>query len=223
MATGTWDSVNDKLDLFLGKSWEADGTNLKSLPLRIEAWNWAQRVFVHHTPLQQYATLSFLAGGRSALLPEDYYAIDGIYDSTEERWWKPMRRRPGDIRYVDDEVLEYWVWADKIILENEYTVGATDLTLYYWAYYPDVTYNVETVGEDVLMTPRWAELALAHLTTANIMQPMEVFASDINQYKIRIESGNPEHNPRAQSALYHLNWYNMLLSLHPPANMERSG
>ena len=219
----TWSDINVKLDTFLGREAEEGGKEFKNEKLRVESWNWAQQMFVAHTPRQRQVTLSVESDGRSALLPADFYAADGIYDSDYEQFWRPVRYHSGDIRYLNDDVLQFWTWENKVILESEVS---TNLTLYYWAYYPDIEYSMQgsqvTTSQGVVYTPGWAELPLIHLTVANVLQPMELFASNINQYKIRVESGNPEHNPRAQSALYHLNWYETLTNKFPRANTGRA-
>lgn len=223
----TWDQVNAKFDEFLGSEIEAGKLELKSLPLRIEAWNWAQDIFCAHTPLQKQMTLELEADGRTAILPSDVYAVDRIYDSEEERFWWPVHFEPGQIRRTGAEDLQFWKWEGQLYLEKNVSTSSTALTLYYWGYYPAIEYEedsagVVTVHDGLVSTPRWAQMALMHLATAHIMQPGEVFASDINEYKIRIDSGNPEHNPRAQSADYHYKWYSWLVGLFPPAEVGRA-
>jgi len=174
-------------------------------------------------------TLVVNTGQREAVLPGDAFAVDRIYDSNEERFWRPAHFRPGDIRYADDELPEYWVQGDRLYLEDTLEYDQTDLTLYYWAYYPQVecTYDddneIENVTQGVIYTPKWAELALTHLTTASCMMPLEIFSADLNQYKIRVESGNPLQNPRMQSCNFHLQWWNMLIDRVSPAYKDVYG
>ncbi len=219
--TTTWTKVDAKLDLFLNDPERTGGSQLFSVPLRIESWNWAQRMLCYHTPRKRRVVPKIDTGKRSIILPGDFYMVDSIYDSNREKWWRSMRRRPGDIRYTDEDLPEFWVWGNEMFLEDNVSYGSTDLTLYYWAYYPEVEYetvdNVTTVQGEQIHTPDWAELALVHLVTATCMMPGEVFAADINQYKIRIESGTPLHNPRAESAKYHLWWWNTIIDSFPPA------
>lgn len=169
-------------------------------------------------------TLEMESDGRTAIMPSDYYAADSIYDSEREQWWRPMRRRFGDIRYTDDELPEFWVYGEQMFLEDTIAVDSTDLTFYYWAYYPDVEYSEfdaetfeMTMSQETIHTPNWAELALMHLTTASIMNPGEIFSSDLSQFKIRVESGNPIQNPRMESMKFHLWWWEHLLDQFPPA------
>ncbi len=228
-----WADINIRLDRFLDDALRTDAAGdprdrLFPVPLRVDAWNWAQDVLVHHTPLAKSMTLVVNEGQREAVLPDDFFAVSRIYDSDQERFWRPAHFAPGDIRYADEELPEYWVMGNKLYIEDTLEYDQEDLTLYYWAYYPPVecTYTdneITTTPQGVVRTPRWAELALVHLTTATCLMPMEIFAADLNQYKIRVESGTPLHNPRAQSANFHYQWWNMLMDRVPPAYKDTYG
>jgi hypothetical protein len=229
----TWAVVMRKLDWFLGDAIEAGETDAdRTFPeiLRIESWNWAQRFFCAHTPLARQTPLRIEEGGREALLPPDFYKVEGLYDADEERWWWPMRRRPGDVRPADDDVLEFWIRGNRMFLETELDYYNNDMTLYYWAYYPDVEYvEVENeqdggsmyvtpdVRKEEILIPAWAESALCHLTASFVHQPGSITAADINQWDIKIDSGTPLMNPRAEQAKLHLWWYDTIINRHPPA------
>lgn len=199
------------------------------LPLRIDGWNWAQKVLVQHTPRQQLMTLEIDTDGRSAVLPDDYFDMYGIYDEDEEHWWRQMSVKPGDYRDPSSDIPEFWIWNDKMILERELSHGDDHLTLYYWAYYPGIEYSIGTdddgdddpeditYEQDTVYTPRWADPAMIHLCIAYCWQPGSVQASDINEWKIMMDSGTPMHNPRAAAAWDHYRWWNELMSKVNPA------
>lgn len=229
--TTTWTRVNAKLDWFLDDAARESAAGEPIAPLfaealRIECWNWAQRTLVHHTPRARSMTLVIETGEREAVLPDDFFAVQGIYDSDNERWWSPVAWKPGDIRYADDELETYWIFGGRLYLENEIEYTSTDLTMYYWAHYPDVEYvldddrDVDYLTQETIHTPDWAELALVHLCTSSCMMPGEVFAADINEYKIRVDSGTPLHNPRKESALFHLDMWNRLMAMFPPTRRD---
>lgn len=217
--TTTWTAVNTKLDLFLDDAEREGSDRLFPIALRVEAWNWAQRALCHHTPRQRSVTLVIDTDTRKAILPSDFYAMRGLYDKEREKWWRGIWLEEGDVQYTDDDLPEYRIWGGEMCLEDEISHGDTDYTLYYWAYWPDVEYDAtdEQYEQEQIYVPRWAELPLVHLTTATCLMPMELFSADLNQYKIRVEAGNPLQNPRAQSADFHLAWWNRLLDLFPPA------
>jgi len=229
----TWAELMRKLDWFLGDSIEAsENDSDRTFPeiLRIESWNWAQNLFCAHTPLARQTHLNIEEGGREALLPPDFYKVEGLYDADNSRWWWPMRRRPGDVREADDDVQEFWIRGDRMFLESEIEYTDNELTLHYWAYYPKVEYvgvlnepdegspyTTPDVRKDSILTPQWAELALCHLTSANCHQPGSITASDINQWDIAIDSGTPMMNPRAEQAKLNLWWYDTIINRFSPA------
>lgn len=221
--TTTWSEVETKLDAFLGDAEKvgSDGSvRDRSYPidLRVYAWNWAQRVLVHHTPLQKTQVLSINSDDRSTSLPSDLYKVYRIYDASATRFLRPTGWEPGDYRQVDDDTTVYWLWGDTLKLEKDAT--DTTLTMYYWAYYPEVAMPNEETGSGDILVPAWAESAMAHLVTAFVLNPKAVEATDLNQYKVRYESGNPLHNPRAQGILFHLEMWERILGWHPPAIKE---
>lgn len=226
----TWTDINVKLDHLLSVETSTGGKELQSLPHRINSWNWAQDVFVHHTPLQKSETIHVESGGRVADFPSDLYVIDRLYDANNERFWWPVSFRPGDYRYADEDVLQFWVWGSQIILEKEILTTSQDLTLYYWAYYPQVTYTTSgegntlaaTAQEEIVYTPRWAEPALMHLCVSFMMVAGEIFASDINEYRLAIEAGNPIQNPRLESSKWHMQRYLGLVAMYPRADLGRA-
>lgn len=232
----TWAQIDGKLDLFMGD--EQKKTSAGELrprmfpePLRIEGWNWAQRVLCAHTPLQKAVTLVIDADNRTGILPDDFFAVEGIYDREAEQWWWPMRRRPGDVRYEDDDLCEFWVWGNKLFLETDVPYDSDRLTLHYWAYYPDIEYEVGTENQGTeqqpvyetelrqgqVYTPKWAEAALLHLVCAFCFTPTSIQAADVNEWKISVDSGTPSMNPRAAQAREHLFWYHALLDQFPAA------
>ncbi len=232
----TWTQINQKLDLFMEDEPKKDadgGLRPRMFPesLRIEGWNWAQRVLCAHTPVQRTVKLVIDKDHRTGILPEDFFAVEGIYDRQEQQWWWPMRRRPGDVRYEDDSLCEFWVWGGKLFLEDDVPYDSDRLTLHYWAYYPDIAYDVgaENLGTDQqpvygielkqkqVHTPRWAEVALLNLVCAFCFTPASIQAADVNEWKISVDSGNPLQNPRAQQAREHLFWYHAILEKFVPA------
>lgn len=219
-----WDELNARLDYFMDDPDRTEPGGPIATPrfptiLRIMGFNWAQNMLCSHSPRELSMPLVIDRGNRSAVLPDDLYAVDAIYDGDIEQWWRPMRREPGDIRYEDDDLPEYWVWGDRLFMEKDVEYDSTDVTLYYWGYYPEIEYTQNngevTITQPQIYSPLWAESALFHLTTAFCWTPGAVMAADINEYKITVDSGNPLQNPRSQQAREHLFWWNVILESHP--------
>lgn len=233
----TWTEINAKLDVFLDDPLEQNEDLTYKVQtydrrLRLDSWNWVLDVLVLHTPRQRRITLTVDSTSREAVLPEDFYGLEGIYDATEECWWTPMEHRPGYYQATDEEALEYWVWDRRLYLQDAVD---RELELYYWAYWPKIVYEVGanigrpnapvyaiTYQDEEIYTPKWAELPLIHLTCAHCLIPGAIEASDINNWRVWIDAGNPEHNPRMQQASYHLRWHDDLMSKVPPAYRRRN-
>jgi len=216
----TFSEINYRLNLFNTEPGQAPRFDIE---LRVAAWNWAQQQLLAHTPRQRNVKLTIDTDSRSAVLPPDFFRADGIYDSSLSMWWRPMRRHPGDIRYQDDDVPEFWTWGNVMRFEDNVEYDSNRLELYYWAYYPAI--EIDSIDEDGIpaysqeqvYTPDQYEAALMHLTSAFCWTPYAASASDINEYKIRIDSGLPIHNPRLLAAREHLFWYQSIMDRFPPA------
>lgn len=230
----TFSAIQDLIDRFADDALRTDaggGAEPRTfpLPLRIDGWNWAQKVLMQHTPLQKSATLSINEGGRSADLPSDFFDMHGIYDSQEGYWWHQRPMEPVGYRDENADDPEFWIWGSGLVLERQLSTDNEDLALYYWAYYPEIEYTV-AVGEDGVedpedityqqenvYTPRWSDAAMIHLAASYCWQPGGVEASDINQWNIMLDSGTPMDNPRQAAAWYHYRWWNDLMSKVNPA------
>lgn len=214
----TWDEVNTKLSLFLD---DEGGTNY-SVPLRVWAWNAAQRVLaVHHTPREKTTSLTMESGERSAVLPPDFIAVWKIYDSDQQRWYSEYRPGATYKRSTDSELGQYWVWGNKLYFEKSIDVSNTDHTMYYAAYWPDITYQVVdseyAYTDDEVIIPDWAELPVTHLTAATCLQPGALEAAKDRNYNLSvIDSGTPIQNARAVQAREHVWWWTMLLGMVRP-------
>ena len=214
----TWDEVNARLSLFL----DDDGETKYTAPLRVWAWNAAQRVLaVHHSPRERTASLTMEDDERSAVLPDDFVAVWKIYDSDRRRWYSEYKPGATYKRSTDAELGQYWVWGNKLYFERSIDIDSTDATLYYAAYWPEITYT-EVEGEyvypnDEVLVPNWAELPLTHLAAATCLQPGAIEAAKNRNYNLSvIDSGTPIQNSRAQQAREHLWWWVTLLGMVKP-------
>lgn len=226
--TITWEELDLKLDLFLDDELDEEdeeSSKTYSLPQRIDAWNWSQRLLALHSPRQRESELTADAGKRSAILPPDFLAVWRIYDSDRQRWLRQMENPgAGAVRYVDDELAQFWVWGSQLKFERTVEIGSSDLTLYYWAYWPEIEYKLSDddyiILANEILVPAWSVLALCHLTAATCLQPGALQAARIRQWNIRVDSGRPTDNSRAQQAREHLWWWHAILNGVPPRSWQ---
>lgn len=224
--TTTWQEINRRLDIFLNDDpfkVEVGGEVNDTYPerQRLLAWHDAQRMLVWHTPRQRKTTLTIDRDTRSAILPSDLLDVWRIYDADEQKWLvRHQYQKQGGIRYDDDDLDSFWIWGRTLWLNKEVSVGSQDLTLYYWAYWPEVIYELDDEGDvslrqEEILVPPWSILPLCHLTAATCFQPGAVQAAEIRTWNIKIDSGVPIQNSRASQAREHLWWWNTLLGSVP--------
>ncbi len=210
----TWSEVNSQLDLFLGD----EGAAAHTLPLRIAAWNWAQRVFAQHTAREREAGVTIEADRMSASMPADFLQIASLYDPGTLKFWVPAHFQNGGYRAVLADMPLYWTWGNTLHLEKPVSQGK-DLTLFYYAYWPDVETEIVdgslTVTQARVFVPDWSLLPLLHLAAANVLQPMAIQSSRNREYNIMIDSGKPTDNARSQQAREHYWWWNELMGKFP--------
>jgi len=215
-----WSEVDARLDDFLDDTAQEGQEQSYSERLRLEGWNCALHFLALHTPYQKSESVTVDTDGRSAVLPPGLLDVWRVYDSDNERWLRRLVMGPeGGVRYDDDDLDFYWLWAGKLRFEREVDPS---LVLYYWAYWPEVEYDesgesLQIVQGDIVVPP-WAIHPLLHLTAAYCLQPGAIQAARTRQWNIQVDSGTPLHNVRAQQAREHWWWWNELLGKVPPVD-----
>jgi hypothetical protein len=228
--TTTWTIVNAQLDLFLSDEELEAASDLvasESHPeaLRIDGWNWAQRLLASHTPRQVETVLTVNSDGRSCELPDDYFDVCRVWFADTQRFaYHKTSWIQGETMRTNQEIDRFWIWGRKLLFDR--TIETDEATLYYWAYWPEVHYRVaaddtlEYVAEEIIVPP-WSFAALMHLTAAIVLQPGAISAARIRNWNMKVDSGTPEENSRAAQAREHWRWWRDILSSVPPQN--RSG
>jgi len=216
----TWGAIDDMLKRMLD---DTAGEEFVE-QLRVTAFNWAQRHFVHHTPRQRIGDLLVKSDERSVVLPADFYEMGRLYDPANKLWWQRQQWQPGGLYDKTWESQTYAIWGGVLYLYDDVSTD-NDFELWYYAYWPDIAYVEEAgnvvITEDKVLVPVWAEAPLLHLAAAFCLQPQAVEAAKTRQWNIRIDSGRPTDNSRELQARALLWWYNTLLGAYPP--LDRGG
>jgi hypothetical protein len=218
MIATTWDEIDNKLSHFLDDV-VTEGDLKFSVPLRVQSWNWAQDIFVAHTALQKQVLLAIDNDTRSGILPEDFYIPSMLYDENNGQFLQMARFKHGTLRDSMASNDDWWCWGNRIFIEK--SVDFTHrVTLYYFAYYPKVTYILEggayIYRDKSIYVPRWAEEAIVHLTCSAILMPGSISAAMQRNYNIMIDSGSPIQNSRMQQSFDHFKWYHDIIRMFPP-------
>lgn len=93
--------------------------------------------------------------------------------------------------YFPEEVYGEYLfrtWGDRLIL-TEAPADSDVLELRYFAYY-----DHPISDNSVLGIPRWSNLAFSYLMAAIALTPVSMQSSNINQWKTKTDSGQPEQN-----------------------------
>ena len=188
------------------------------LPLRIDGWNFAQDLFAVHTLREMTTVLTIPSGARSVAVPADFAEMGVLYDDKNRRTYTRKELNEGVER--DDnhaQSFQYWFWGGKLFIDG---TQASTLALDYFAYWPSVAYTVKddkttAITIDDILVPRWSLQPLLHLTAAYCLDPHAIRSALDRNNDIKIASGTPIMNSRAQQVREHAWWYDYLLGKHP--------
>ena len=153
-------------------------------------------------------------GTSSYPLPNDLYHIEAVSDDATGQLLREAQLVSGRFRgeniAAENDWLEYP--HGHISFSKNISVGET-YTLYYLAHWGKPIDDDDLT--DPLEPPSYTHFALALYTTAYMIFPSAVSASEVRQFNTRVDSGNPEHNPMQQSATYLLKLFAEEMNRHP--------
>lgn len=98
--------------------------------------------------------------------------------------------------------------GNRIVVEADME-EADELIVDYFAHYPFNGGNSEDIA-----VPRWAEMPLAYLIGAHAMTSVGIRSANINQWKNKDDSGNPEHNAFRAQQKWLIDMYERGISRH---------
>ena len=208
--TVTWETLDARMVVLLGSAADANDED------RIEFWNLAQDFFAaNHTAKQQKYV--FAASGSSAdiAMPDDYIEVYAVYDEEENILLEPHELVPG-MSWDRAESSDYrpygyieWPYATVHLFQTP-SANVEALEIWYWAQYEPVVDN-----ESVIEVPKWAHEALLCYAVAASFLPKLADASFLNEYKTKVDSGNPMQNPLLEAHNTFLKRYEYLLKDRP--------
>lgn len=146
-------------------------------------------------------------------LPDDLYQVEVVVDDASGEILPHANLIPG--YFVGENIEDVNDWIEyphgSVSFSKEVSVGET-YTLYYLAHWSKPSASDEN---DDLEAPEYTHLAVILYTTAYMLQPAAISASEVRQFNTRVDSGNPEHNPMQKTTAYLLKLFSEEMNRHP--------
>jgi len=208
--TVTWETLDAKMVILLGTASDATDED------RMEFWNMAQDFFAaNHTAKQLKHTFSASGSGADITMPDDYIDLYAVYDKEESLLLEPNELIPGiswdeesDTSYRPRGYIE-WPYGTVHLFQPP-AADTAAVEVWYFGKYTTVTDNADTVE-----VPAWAVEALLCYAVAASFLPKLADASFLNEYKTKVDAGNPTQNPLKEAHDTFLKRYEYLLKDRP--------
>jgi len=155
----------------------------------------------------------FESGGASYALPDDLYQIEACVDDDTGKILPSAQLIPGRTHGENISGDNDWLEFPNgyITFSKDISVGET-YTLYYLAHWDKPATNGLN---DTIEPPEYTHLGLLLYSSAYMLFPNAISASEVRQFNTKVDSGNPEHNPMQESATYLLKLFNDEMNRHP--------
>jgi hypothetical protein len=162
------------------------------------------------------AKTTFTGDGTSVVfaLPGDLYEIEAVVVNSSGEVLPRSILSPGQklglLSLNTNQWLEYpngSITLAKPLNTNEV------YDLYYLAHWAKVT--ATSLDATVMEPPAVTMIGLTIFAAAYALLPSAVGAAEYGQFKTRIDSGNPEHNPMQKTTLYLLELFAREMNRHP--------
>jgi len=188
---------------------------------------WALDTFCAHTALPKTYTLD--ADSNALLdtpydlstetvfnLPDDMYEgveFEGqiaIVKSGVLYHLDPRENTPGMHPYSYDATPTYHTFEDSTVILSEPIGVDGTLVIRYYAYFPKPVDDTDT-----LAIPRWAEQAIAFLTGSYALAQIAIQSANIDRWKEKSDSGQPEQNALKAMQEYMFQQYERAIARYP--------
>ncbi len=214
----TWATLDAELVTLLGSAIVHDSD------ARATWINMGLRHFANtHTALKQ--TVTFDGDGETVDFdfPNDYIQIYSVYVEREEMFYEPISDIPGAAWDVEADPgasvrpYAYQEWPEgtlHLTFAPPVYSDANSLVVRYFGFYPEFD------DSDGPSQPIWANDAILSMAVANSYVASLSDMSFLHEFRSKVDSGNPMHNPIIQAYDKMIERYNWLLSSHPIQNRE---
>ena len=209
----TWASLDAELISLLGSAITHDSDTRA-------AWiNMALRHFANtHTARSLTATFNGDGSARDFVLPSDYIGIYSVYSEQEEMFFEPIPDLPGAAWDTEPDSANslrpysYQEWPQgtvHLMYAPPEMVDSDALVVRYFGFWPEYD---DPAGP---IQPEWANDALLAMAVASSFVASMSDMAFLNEFRTRVDSGTPMHNPIIQAYDKMIERYNWLLSSQP--------
>lgn len=147
----------------------------------------------------------------NAVSSSDISRIRGVYDETNEVWLKEADMYPGS------KAKEGWlVWPDGTLRLKPVPDSGDELTVHYVAYYDEVVNDASTIN-----IPGWSFEAVKLYTAGRVIQSPTSQLTLLANFRTKVDSGNPEHNPLLQLSKYYIQQFWDILNANYAPQLDR--
>ena len=131
--------------------------------------------------------------------------VYGVYDSTDDAWLTKVEFFPGKPMQQG-----FYSYPSGTLNINPAPDSGNALVGYYVAHYAQV------VGDSsVISLPAWAFEAVKMYAAGRVLETQSSNFTTINNFRTKVDSGNPEHNPVLQLSKRYIDQFWDIINQHP--------
>jgi hypothetical protein len=175
----------------------------------------AQEAILPWVPKKAVQTVTSGSDGYLLVLPSDLYMIQAIREVETGKFLLKGTMAPGTVRHDDYQTFLDWIdYPDGYVSFNYQVDEGSEYEVYYFAHWgipsnaSDITFVMEV--------PQYAHQGLVYYAGAHVLIPSAVNSATIRQFNLRVDSGDPEHNPLKVEADYLRSLFFTEMKLMPP-------
>lgn len=156
--------------------------------------------------------VTFIGDGATCIydMPSDYYRVISIFDEDSSLYMPADLMAPAVVSNRSRIANEWREYPNGKLSFLQYIPDAKSVTVYYGAYWTKPTDFMS-----VLETPTWLDTAIAFYAASYCLLPKAYQASNIRQYNVQVDSGNPVQNPVKDMSEYFLTRFKFEMDLVP--------
>lgn len=175
----------------------------------------AQEAILPWVPKQAVYTMTSGSDGYLLQLPSNLYQIQAIRQVETGKFIQKATMAPLTVRTNDNQNFIDWIdYPSGYISLNYQVEEGTEFEVYYFAHWnlPNDASDIEFVME----VPQYAHQGLVYYAGAHVLIPSAVNSATIRQFNLRVDSGDPEHNPLKVEADYLRSLFFTEMKFMPP-------